>query len=264
MILSPQDAQFTAKFVFFVHHIGTPGFRTLHFFDQLLREKQILATLFQCTAREAENFGRFLNDSLKELRRWSLDKTVYDKMAHGAKKDLPGCASKLNPDQTPKLLLDYEDFRRLLYKWHRQLHGAVKECLTSGEYMHIRNAIILIKAVHKQWPEVNYQGEQTVAAITDLSKNDPRDDLKLSAQSLMGDLVKRKKSWVPTQAFMRMVSFSHISRRSLFNFEQPSDMAQAKGPSRSTSARPITPQPGAKAPRHLDPKVPEFKSVRET
>ena len=264
MILSPQDAQFTAKYVFFIHHIGTPGFRTLHFFDQLLREKQILATLFQCTAREAENFGRFLNDSLKELRRWSLDKAVYDKMAHGVKKDLPGCASKLNPDQSPKVFRDYEDFRRLLYKWHRQLHGAVKECLTSGEYMHIRNAIILIKAVHKQWPEINYQGDQTIAAITELSKNDPRDDLKLSAQSLMGDLTKRKKNWVPPQAFMLMVSESYTMRILSSNVKQPNDPAQTKGPNRNVSIRPITPQPTSKNSRPLDPMVPEFKSIKES
>jgi THO complex subunit 2 len=212
IILSPSDAQFTARFIFFAHQQGTPGFRTLQIFDRMLREKQILATLFQCTAREAENFGRFLHDILKELRQWRIDKSTFEKIGlGGTKKQLPGLATKLNPDLTPKDVISYEQFRRILYKWHIQLHEAMKASLSSGEYMHIRNGCIVLKAVHKQWPEVIYQGDQVQRAITHLSLNDERQDLKLSALSLLGDLKKRSKDWIIPQTFRLVSGDSHLT-----------------------------------------------------
>jgi THO complex subunit 2 len=260
IILSPSDAQFAARFIFFAHQQGTPAFRTLHIFDRMLREQQILATLFQCTAREAENFGRFLHDILKELRQWRIDKATFEKVGLGGpKKQLPGLATKLNPDLTPKDIINYEQFRRILFRWHIQLGDAMKACLKSGEYMHIRNGCIVLKAVHKQWPEVNFQGDQVQKAITELSINDERQDLKLSALSLLGDLKKRSTAWVLPQTFRLVSGFSQLKMYPIPDNNQ-GDVPQSKEPSRSTSARPEKSQPALKPSKPLDPKVPEFKS----
>lgn len=204
-LLSPVDALYAFKMLMLVHSTGTPGFRTIKFLDQFFREKQITSVMFMCTAREAENFGRFLSELLKELERWRVDRSVYVKLAHGIKKDLPGFARKFGPDGRPDSLLDYEDFRRLCYKWHIQLSQAFKVCLNSGEYMHIRNAISILKATRNHFPSINFTGKTVMDSLKELQK-DSREDIKLSATALMADLSRKEKDWIAPQAF-RLVCF---------------------------------------------------------
>jgi THO complex subunit 2 len=199
--LSPMDALYTAKFIFWVHKMSTPGFRTMHILDHMLREKQLTALLFRCTEKEAKNLSVFMSEIFGELRRWHADSALYEREALGPRKDFPGFARKLRDDNMGEILLGFEDFRRLLFKWHQQLHNTIKVCLQSGEYMHIRNAFQLLKGVHGQFPIINYHGNQIYNMVSELSSKDPREDIKLSAVSLLGDLKKHRTKWVPTQAF---------------------------------------------------------------
>ncbi|THZ39411.1 hypothetical protein D6C90_06122, partial [Aureobasidium pullulans] len=66
MTNSPLDAHYTYMMLKFLHNNGAPGFRTMHLLDRLLRKNQLASLMFQCTPRESENFGRFLNEVLKE------------------------------------------------------------------------------------------------------------------------------------------------------------------------------------------------------
>lgn len=206
MLLSPLDAHYTFLMLKFLHNNGAPGFRTMHLYDLFFRKNQLAALISQCTSREAENLGRFLNELLKDLSSWHADKATYEKNAFGAKKQLPGFARRMTAENTPETFLEYEDFRRLLWKWHGNLNGAFKHCFESGEYMHIRNAIILLKSVHQHFPAVNFMGKDMQAKVTTLSQEEQRADLKLAAASLLGDLKKREKAWILPQAF-RIVSF---------------------------------------------------------
>ncbi|KAK8170103.1 transcription factor/nuclear export subunit protein 2-domain-containing protein [Phyllosticta citrichinensis] len=201
LVLSPFDAQYTFKMLFFLHSTGTPGFKTMYLIDRLMREKLLSNLIFMSTAREVENLGRFLNELLKELRRWHASQEVYEKHAFGAKRDLPGFARKMAQDKTPEVFLTYEEYRRLMYKWHMNLNNALKACFTGGEYMHIRNAIIILKAVHQNFPVINFQGKTQLECVITLSKTETREDLKLAATSLIGDLKKRESSWLLPQAF---------------------------------------------------------------
>lgn len=239
-VFSAEDSIYTWRFVLHCHLNGVPGFRTMYFFDKMLREKFLRNVLFQCTAREAENFGQFLSEVLKELNIWRRTQNDYEKSAWGSKKDLTGFCTRVKPDFTPDVRLEYEDFRRLLYKWHSQLFQAVKGCLNSSEYMHVRNAIILLKAVHASFPRVTFQGLQLVQAIKDVSSQDPREDLKLSAFSLLGDLKKREKEWVLPQDFRAGAPDSADKKDNRQNGSQ------------TASTKP------------LDPKVPEFNPTNAT
>ncbi|KAI4728208.1 hypothetical protein E4T49_04103 [Aureobasidium sp. EXF-10728] len=201
MMNSPLDAHYTYMMLKFLHNNGAPGFRTMHLLDRLLRKNQLSSLMFQCTPRESENFGRFLNEVLKELSSWHADKAAYEKNAFGAKKQLTGFARKLNPDNTPQTFLSYEEYRVLLYKWHSNLNAAFQMCLDSGEYMHIRNAIIVFKAVAQQFPVAEPMGKIILDAVTALSKADGRADLKLAAASTLGDIRKRQSSWVSKEHF---------------------------------------------------------------
>ncbi|KAK8203142.1 THO2 plays a role in transcriptional elongation [Zalaria obscura] len=224
MLLSPLDAHYTFLMLKFLHNNGAPGFRTMHLYDLFFRKNQLAALISQCTSREAENLGRFLNELLKDLSSWHADKATYEKNAFGAKKQLPGFARRMTAENTPETFLEYEDFRRLLWKWHGNLNGAFKHCFESGEYMHIRNAIILLKSVHQHFPAVNFMGKDMQAKVTTLSQEEQRADLKLAAASLLGDLKKREKAWILPQAFR---------------------INEAPGAPKAGQSRPGTPQTGA-------------------
>ncbi|KAI9842325.1 MAG: THO complex subunit 2 [Sclerophora amabilis] len=247
LLISSNDALFCFKMVKLLHSTGTPNFRTMGLIDHFFRESRFANIVFICTSREAENFGRFLNELLKDLSRWHADRAVYEKEAFGAKKDLPGFARKMVKDGVPESLLDYEDFRRILYKWHKSINSALKACLTSGEHMHIRNAIIVLKTIHEHFPAVNWIGRDQIASVTELSKTEKREDLKIAATSLLGNLKKREKHWLLPQAFNLI------------------DNAQ-NGPNRgrSGSARPITPQPAeGKVAKSLSAAAPEFQPTSQ-
>lgn len=258
LILSATDALYAFKMFKFLHSSGTPNFRTMGVIDHLFREKKMTSLIFLCTAKEAENLGRFLNELLRDLSRWHADKAVYEKEAFGTKRDLPGFAKKMSTDKIPDSFFDFEDFRRVLYKWHRVLSSALKTCITSSEYMHIRNAIIILKAVHQHFPAVNWIGRDQLACVTELSKNEAREDLKIAATSLLGNLKRREKQWMLPQAF-HLVSLSNTSSQPNGADAAKVESANLANGSPAGSARPITPQPDAVAGKTLNAKATEFK-----
>lgn len=202
LLMSPIDAYYCFKMLKFLHSSGAANFRTVGLLDQLFRDQRLTAIIFQCTSKEADNFGRFLKEVLHDLTRWHADKAVYEKEAYGTKRDLPGFAMNVDADGKPTTFLDYEDFRRLLYKWHRLICASLKSCLNGGEYMHIRNAISVLKAIVQYFPAVNWMGRDMLTCVNTLSKEDKRDDVKIPAASLIGDLNRREKKWMLPQAFM--------------------------------------------------------------
>lgn len=213
IVLSPLDALYTFKMFTFLHTSGAMNFRSMGVLDQLFKEKRLTSMMFLCTAKEAENLGRFLNEMLRYLSRWHVSKKDYEKEAYGVKKDLPGFTKRMGTDKSQYTFLDYEDFRRLLLKWHRNLSFAIKVCIGSGEYMHIRNAVNLLNNINQHFPVVNWMGKSLLDSITDLNKSETREDLKVAAMSLMGALKRREKDWVLPQAF----SLVSITRRSTSN-----------------------------------------------
>lgn len=252
LLLSPIEAFYCFKVLKFLHTSGTPNFRTVGLLDQLFREQRITALIFQCTSKEADNFGHFLNETLRDLGRWHADKAVYEKEAFGTKRDLPGFATIVDPEGKPTMFLEYEDFRRLLYKWHRLLASALKICLNGGEYMHIRNAISVLKAIVQQFPAVNWIGRDMLTSVNNLSHNDERDDVKTPAASLIGDLNRREKKWMLPQAFNEIKGPAAAAAQAPRSESVSSDKtatAEKAGTSRSQSA----------APAQLNAAAPTFK-----
>lgn len=237
MLVSSLDAFYCFKMLKFLHSSGPPNFRTVGILDQLFSEPRLNALIFLCTSKEADNLGRFLNEVLRDLARWHADRSVYEKEAFGTKKDLPGFAIKVSPDGVITEFLDYEDFRRLMYKWHRYLAMTFKTCFNGGEYMHIRNGISVLKAIVQNFPAVNWIGRDMLNSVTNLSQNDERDDVKIPAASLIGDLNRREKKWMLPQAF-------HIS-----------SAPQAKGitPKAEGNATDKAGKPGASRPQSTTP-----------
>lgn len=199
LLSSPLDAYFCFKFVKFLHGAGTPNFRTLGFYDLLFKPARLTSLIFICTSKESDNLGRFLNEILKDLGRWHAAKQTYEREGWGIKKNLPGFALKVEAGKVVSLL-DYESFRRVLYKWHSNLFHALVKCLTSPEYMHVRNAISVLRAVSTVLPAVNSHGIGLQKAVDKLGESD-KEDLKVSSQALLGALHRREKLWMTPSKF---------------------------------------------------------------
>ncbi|KAF2160766.1 hypothetical protein M409DRAFT_28901 [Zasmidium cellare ATCC 36951] len=243
-IMSSIDAYFSFTMMKILHDQGTPGFSLMHLLHQLFKKQQLATLMFQCTANEAQHLGRYLCETLKHLHSWHADKTIYEKEALGQKTKLPGFVKAFDENGEPKSVIDYETFRRMLFNFHAHLSNALQACFESDEYMHIRNGIIVLKSVVQVFPAIKYIGKNMVDHVTKLSKDDPRQDLKLAAMSLLGPLKSREKHWLLPQAF---------------RLNDPAKDG-AKPTSRAPSARPETPQPGA----GLNASAPEFKSTSTT
>ena len=259
IVLSPVDAMYTFKMLKYLHSSGTNNFRTMGVYDQFFKEKRLTSMMFLCTAKEAECLGRFFNEILRDLSGWHAEKSKFEKEAFGPNKNLPGFSKEMTIDKGIVSFYEYEEFRRLLLKWHRSLNGALKTCLVSGEYMHIRNAINILNNVHQYFPAVNWMGQSQLTSVGELSKSETREDLKVAATSLIGALKRREKDWVLPQAF-NLVGFS-----SLESIPTISDVAKTEGGSattngvRSTSAKPSTPRPESDTARALNPMAPDFQ-----
>ncbi|KAL8902081.1 MAG: hypothetical protein Q9207_004892 [Kuettlingeria erythrocarpa] len=249
--ISLVDALYAFKMFKYLHSSGTTNFRTLKFLDQLFVEKRLESLLYLCSAKEAEYLGRFLREMLKDLSRWHADKALFEKEAFGTKQDLKGFCIKTGPNKISDVFMDYEDFRRILNKWHQNINNALKKCFSSGEYMHIRNAINVSNGIVETFPAVNWMGKQQAECIEHVIKTEAkRPDLHLAAASLLGHLRRREKEWVIPQAF------------SLSRNEHGANGASV---ARSGSAKPSTPQPaGTEKPRSLNPNAPTFEPSPRT
>jgi THO complex subunit 2 len=234
-MMSALDAHYCLQIIKVMHNNATPGFSTLHLLNELFHKQRLSGVISQCTAREAENFGRFLYEILKFLAHWHSKQEIYDKEALGSQGQLHGFAKSVDATTgAPKELLNYEDFRRQMSNWHNALTSALKWCFNSGDYMQIRNSIVVLRTVVPVFPALLHQGKTLSEIVKALSETEVRMDLKLAALSLRGPLKNRENSWVKPQDF-RLA---------------PDGVKEGPtGSSRAPSARPETPQPGTATPK---------------
>ncbi|KAG8525703.1 uncharacterized protein KY384_000463 [Bacidia gigantensis] len=245
LTLSPTDAYFTFRMIKWLHKEGAASFKTMGVYDKFFDRGRLTSMIFLCSAKEAECLGRFINDVLRDLGSWHKSRSTYEKEAFGPKKTLLGF-SKVRRDEQGKEVpdfVDYEDFRRLLMKWHRLLNAALKACYASGEYMHIRNAITILNIVFAQFPVVDWMGKNQREGLAALLKSEPREDLKIAMTSVLGLLRKGEKREVMPQAFCLAP-----------------DNGKAGGSGvRANSVRPNTPQPNNGGSKTLNPSAPAFR-----
>ncbi len=214
LLLSPSDADYSFRMIKFLHDNGVPFFRTLSVYTHLFKANRLRSIIFTCTVREAENFGRFLRLALADLARWHADLPVYEREALG--KSLPGFAKALDEDGKPKGFVAHDGnkgFKSILFHWHKNLNTAIRDCLEGTEWMHIRNAITVLKSVVEVWPAVDFMGNGFIRQLDVITKRekDVREDLSLTGNAVLVQLKKRSKRWIMVQAFGHiLVSFPHF------------------------------------------------------
>lgn len=231
VLLSPADAEYTFRFVKALHEWNAPTFKLMSLYDRLFNANRLRSLIFTCTVREAEYLGRFLKLILEDLSRWHKNEPTpgdkdnkaakdasklgaYDKEGKGTSEQPHfGFALTLNDEGKPETFVEHAQFRDLLFRWHKNLNMALKNCLGGSEWMHIRNGITVLKTVLDFFPAVDFMATQFTAQLQSITKREAaaktspeneeggRVDLSVAAQGAMSELQRRKSKWVMVQAF---------------------------------------------------------------
>ncbi|PBP16416.1 THO complex subunit 2 [Diplocarpon rosae] len=207
LLLSHGDAEYCFRIIRFFHDNGVPYFRTLSLYIQIFKPNRLRAMMFTCTVREAENLGRFLKLILTDLSRWHADAAVYEKEAWGTGANLPGFAKALDENGRPKGFVSHEGdattFKSILFRMHKGLNTALRDCFEGSEWMHIRNAITVLKCVVQVFPAINFQGAKFLELLEGIALREKgvREDLALTGNAVFVQLKKREPKWMMIQAF---------------------------------------------------------------
>lgn len=231
VLLSPTDVEYTFRFIKALHAWNAPGFKLMSLYSRLFNANRLRSLIFTCTVREAEYLGRFLKLVLEDLSRWHKNLPVrgektskeaknqpqagaYEKEGIGAR-DQPRLGFVLTTDDEGKPLtfVEHAQFRDLLFGWHKNLNNALKSCLSGSEWMHIRNAITVLKTVVDFFPAVDFMATQFSTQLQKITQQEAaakpspeseigdRVDLSVAAQGALSELQRRKSKWVLVQVF---------------------------------------------------------------
>ncbi|KAF9903789.1 THO complex subunit 2 [Linnemannia zychae] len=194
-VSSNLDALYCSKFIELMHNLGTANFPTLSLYDKLIME--IDRIIFLSSEHEAKTYGRFMNQVLSHLAQMHANKDTFEKAVAS---HLPGFRKEWR--ETPKLL-EYEDFRHLMYKWHTRLFRVFVGMLDSKEYMRIKNTIMILREIASCYPVLSIIGTKLNTAVQNLAAKEKRDDLKLMANAYLGVLKKQQDSdlWIAVALF---------------------------------------------------------------
>ncbi|KNC96495.1 uncharacterized protein SPPG_08084 [Spizellomyces punctatus DAOM BR117] len=209
-VQSPADAMYCAKFIMMMHLLGTPNIPTASLYDRMCSRDIIHACIFAGTEDEAKNYGLFLAVIFRTLSTWHKNPDLFKKEAIG--EGLPGFLKKWptgvitgNMDLSNADFIEYEEFRQALRKWHLKLCKAILACLQSGEYMQIRNAILVLDRVNEYFPATKQMGNTIKIAVQELERTEQRGDLKQLARSYGTKLQLREGHWLDNREFCRVV-----------------------------------------------------------
>jgi hypothetical protein len=181
---------------------------------------------------------------------------VYEKEAVGP--SIPGFLKKWSANPTEAVYLEYEEYRSVMSKWHKNLTTAFKNCLESRDYMHVRNALAVLEKIIGQYPQVDFHGnslEEKVNVIA--AKTETRGDLQVRAQGYLALLRKSSKSWVTATKFSTQSKPSGSPADSP-NPNRPMTPQATLSPSVATGEREIV-----RNKSNLNPSAPSFKPTDE-
>nr|XP_034300331.1 THO complex subunit 2 [Crassostrea gigas] len=194
------DAVYCAKFIHILHDLKTPNFSTLICCDRIFCD--ITYTVTNCTENEAHRYGRFLCASLDTIMKWHSSKEIYDKECAA----YPGFVTVFRKGTDSVNIadqLDYENYRHVCHKWHFRITKAMVACLESGNYIQIRNALIVLTKILPNYPKIQQFGQALERRVDRLRQDEKgkRPDIYALAMMYSGQLKGKKSIWVQETMF---------------------------------------------------------------
>jgi THO complex subunit 2 len=95
-------------------------------------------------------------------------------------------------------LVGYENFRHVCHKWHCKITKSIVTCLSSKDYIQIRNAFIILKIIQNHFPIIEKTENvihKRVERVRDEEKN-KREDLNALANSYLSVLKQKEKNLI--------------------------------------------------------------------
>ncbi|XP_064083683.1 THO complex subunit 2-like isoform X2 [Macrobrachium nipponense] len=192
------DAVYCSKFVKMLHDLKTPNFSTLICYDRMYCD--ITYTVASCTEQEANRYARFLLGTLETVMHWHASQSNYEKECA----NYPGFVTKYRVSrQEANDYVDYENYRHVVHKWHYKITKALVTCLESGDYIQIRNAILILQGILSRFPAITNLAaviEKRIEKVKNQEKN-RRNDLYVLANSYSGRLKAAKSTLMPETDF---------------------------------------------------------------
>ncbi|KAL4230734.1 THO complex subunit 2 [Mactra antiquata] len=189
------DAVYCAEFIHILHNLKTPNFSTLICYDRIFCD--VTYTVTSCTENEAHRYGRFLCAALDTVMRWHSNKQFYDKECG----TYPGFVTVFRKGENSNSKadqLDFENYRHVCHKWHFRITKAMVACVESGNYIQIRNALIVLTKILPHYPRIIQFGSPLERRVDRLKQEEKekRPDLFALAMGYSGQLKSRKGTWV--------------------------------------------------------------------
>ncbi|CAH8568858.1 unnamed protein product [Heterobilharzia americana] len=197
------DAIYAAQFMHVLHQLKTARFSTLICLDRIFNDITLPTSM--CTEDEAHRYGRFLCAVLELVMRWHASEEVFNQecgqypgFVTVFRKTYQGLDANTKPDQ-----LQYENYRHVVHKWHYRITKAIVACLESGNYVQIRNALIVLTRILPQYPKITQFGSAVERRVNKLKEEekDRRPDLKALAFSYAGLMRPHRAKWVSEEEF---------------------------------------------------------------
>lgn len=199
---SEVDAAFCYEFTMIMHRINTPNFSSLTLFDKMLSDN-LPASFLAFTEYETTIYSRFIFKALSHMQHWHKDEKVYQSEAHG--NNLIGFQKNWNAGATTiaeEDLLSFNEFQRVLNKWHFKSALAIEQALKSGETHVIKNAFLVLRQFIPCFPAVVDHGNSIIKIVTKLSNEEKRGNIKVLARSYLGLINKYKSKWMTKEKFL--------------------------------------------------------------
>ena len=98
--------------------------------------------------------------------------------------------------------LNWEDFRHVLFKWHRKLFTTVSSFLTSSDYCSIKNSVIFLShQTNGVFPRLQEDSAELERVVNEIKANESREDLKVLATRYSAMLAQNKPKLLKEHQF---------------------------------------------------------------
>ena len=189
----PDDALYCARFVSLLHSLEVPGLSTMHLFDILIVGSS--RSLFGLTEGEAANVSILLNEVWMVIIKWRYNESAFNAELAGKVGSRMVVESDEHSNETTHI--SHKRFIEMYNKWHAAIGLTALGCLQSKEYIHARNALIVLTRMVGTFPTRPRLANKLLADLQPMQdENFPFADLRASAQAYSTQLLKARDEGV--------------------------------------------------------------------